>query len=98
MWDWKVTPFSSSLRSLASDITWKPPESVEDRPWPVHEAMQAAKRRDALGAGTQHEVIGVGEHDIGAERLHRLRVHRFHRRRRADRHEGGRANFSARQA
>ena len=27
-WERKVTPVSSSLRKLASDITWKPPESV----------------------------------------------------------------------
>lgn len=26
--DWKVTPSSVSLRRLASDITWNPPESV----------------------------------------------------------------------
>ena len=68
----------------------------QDRPRPVHELMQAAERCDALGAGPQHQVIGVGEHDIGAERLHRLRMHRLDRRRRADRHEGGRADLSAR--
>ena len=28
MCDWKVTPVSSILRSCASDMTWKPPESV----------------------------------------------------------------------
>ena len=28
MWLWKATPSSVSFRRLASDITWKPPESV----------------------------------------------------------------------
>ena len=45
----------------------------EDRPWPVHELMQAAERGDALGARPQHQMIGVGEHDIGAERMDILR-------------------------
>ena len=45
----------------------------EDRPGPVHEVMQAAERGDALGARAQHQMIGVGEHDIGAERIHILR-------------------------
>ena len=27
-WERKVTPSSSTLRKSASDITWKPPESV----------------------------------------------------------------------
>ncbi len=27
-WERNTTPLSSSLRRLASDITWKPPESV----------------------------------------------------------------------
>ncbi len=27
-WERKVTPCSSTLRKAASDITWKPPESV----------------------------------------------------------------------
>ena len=41
-------------------------------------------------------MIGVAEHDVGAERLDLLRVHRLDRRRRADRHEGGGADDSAR--
>ena len=28
--------------------------------------------RDALGAGPQHQVVGVAEHDVGARRLHLL--------------------------
>ena len=31
---------------------------------PIHEAVQTAERRDAFGAGAQHQVIGVGQHDI----------------------------------
>ena len=49
----------------------------EDRPRPVHEPMQAAERRDALGAGPQHQVIGVGEHDVGAGLAHLVRCMPF---------------------
>ncbi len=46
----------------------------EDRMRPAHEPVQAAERRDALGAGPQHQVIGVAEQDVGAGRAHRLRL------------------------
>ena len=32
MCDWNVTPLSSILRKVASDITWNPPESVRIAP------------------------------------------------------------------
>ena len=38
----------------------------EDRPVPVHEAMQAAQLGDEVVAGPQGEVIGVAEDDLGA--------------------------------
>ena len=34
----------------------------------MHEAVQAAELGDALGAGPQHQMIGVGEDDVGAGR------------------------------
>ena len=89
--DWKATPSSSILRSAASDMTWKPPESVRIGPgqW---RSVQAAERRDPLGAGPQHQVIGVAEDDVGAERRAPGRGHRLDRAGGADRHEGGRAD------
>ena len=38
----------------------------EDRTVPAHEAVQAAEPGDALGTGAQHQVVGVGEHDVDA--------------------------------
>ena len=38
----------------------------QDRALPAHELMQAAKPSDALRARPQHQVIGVGQHDVGA--------------------------------
>ena len=64
--DWKVTPVSSILRSCDSDMTWKPPESVRIGIRPVHKAVQPAEPRDPLGAGPQHQVIGIAEHHVGA--------------------------------
>ena len=62
---------------------------------PVHEFVQAAERSDPLRAGAQHQVIGVAEHDVGAELAHLLGIHRLDRRGGADRHEGRRADFAA---
>src|SRR5262249_23593461 len=59
----------------------------EDRPRPIHEAVQAAERRDAFGARTQYQVIGVGKHDVGAGCTHRLGREAFHRCLGADRQE-----------
>ena len=68
----------------------------EDRMGPVHEFVQAPERGDPLGPRRQHQVIGVGEHDVVAERPHRIRVHGLDGRGGADRHEGGRADHAAR--
>ena len=68
----------------------------KDRQRPVHEAMQAAERGDTLGARPQHQVIGVGEHDVGARRPHLIRIHALHGRLGADRHERRRAHPSVR--
>ena len=35
---------------------------------PIHELVQATERRNAFRTGPQHEVIGVGEHDVGTAR------------------------------
>ena len=76
-----MTPSSSSLRSFASDMTWKPPESVRIGRGQLAELVQAAEPRDALGAGPQHQVIGVAEDDVGAGRAHLVRIHRLDGRR-----------------
>ena len=68
----------------------------QDRVRPVHEPVQPAQPRDALGAGAKHEVIGVAEHDIGPERPDLLGIHPLPWRRRADRHEGRRADDAVR--
>ena len=49
--DWKVTPVSSSLRSCASDMTWKPPESVRIGPGQLAKACRppSAATRSAPG-------------------------------------------------
>ena len=92
MCDWKRTPSSLISRILDSDMTWKPPRVGEDRPVPAHEGVQAAEAGDALGAGAQHQVIGVGEDDVGAGRLHLVEVERLDGGGGADRHEGRRAD------
>ena len=40
----------------------------EDRAVPVHEPVQPARVCDDVGAGAQEEVVGVGEHDLRADR------------------------------
>ncbi len=68
----------------------------QDRPRPIHELMQAAQRRDPLGTWPKHQMIGVGEHNVGAEVFDRLRMHRLDGRGRPYRHEGWRADLTAR--
>ena len=44
----------------------------EDRAVPVHEGMQAAELGDGVRTGAHGQVVGVGEHDLGAQVLDRL--------------------------
>jgi hypothetical protein len=50
--------------------------------------MQPAEIGDALGAGAQHQVIGIGEDHREARRGDVARLHRLDGRGGADRHEG----------
>ena len=53
----------------------------------MHEPVEAAQPFDPLGTGPQHQVIGVGEDDLGAGQPDRLGRHRLDRGGGADRHE-----------
>ena len=68
----------------------------QDRPLPVHELVQPAQPVHPLRPRTQHQVIGVAQQDIRPGLAHRLGQHRLDGRRRAHRHEGGRADLAAR--
>ena len=54
--------------------------------------MQPAEPGNALGRGLQHQVIGVGQHHLGARLAHRLGGHGLDRGGGADGHEGGGSN------
>ena len=62
----------------------------EDRARPVHEFVQAAQRRHPLGAGPQHEMIGIAQQDLGPRGGDGFRQHGLDRARRAHGHEGRR--------
>ena len=62
-----VTPSSSTFGS--SENTWKPPRVGQRQPAPSGEPAEPAERGDRLGAGPQHQVVRVAEHDLGAELL-----------------------------
>ncbi len=68
----------------------------ENRLLPMHEAVEAAELGDALGTRAKHQVISVGEDDIGAGRRHVLGKHGLYRGPGADRHEGRRSHRPAR--
>src|SRR5579872_4804003 len=63
---------------------------------PVHEFVQAAQSRHPFGAWPQHQMISIAEQNVGAERAYFAGVHRLHRSRCSDRHEGWRSNGPAR--
>ena len=69
MCDWKAHALLGDLADLGQAHHLEAAGVGEDRPVPAHEAVQAAEPRDALGAGAQHQVIGVAEDDVGAGRL-----------------------------
>ena len=56
------------LRRAASDITWKPPESVRIGPGQAMKRCRPPRRATRSAPGPQHQVVGVGEHDLGAGR------------------------------
>ena len=68
----------------------------KDRIRPAHESVQPAKRGDALGGGSQHQVIGVAEQNLGARCAHVVMMHALDGRLRADRHEGRRMHDAMR--
>src|SRR5690606_11782474 len=69
----------------------------QDRPAPVHEAVQAAVRTHDVGPWAQHEVEGVTEHDVGAQVLELLGRHGLDAAVSADGHEGRRLYRAARE-
>jgi hypothetical protein len=59
----------------------------QDRSIPAHEAVQPAEPRDALMAGPQGEVVGVGQDDLDAGFVQVAGRQRLDRGLGADRHE-----------
>ncbi len=68
----------------------------QDRMRPADQLMQTAKPRHALRAGTQHQVIGIAENDIGAKLAHLIQIHGLDGTDSTDRHEGRRADDATR--
>ena len=83
------------LAQLGQRHHLKPAGIRQDRMRPVHELVQPAQLRDALGAGPQHEMVGIAQHDVRAQRPHLFGIHGLHGRRRAHGHEGGGADLAA---
>ena len=61
----------------------------QDRPLPIHERVQTTQPSHPLGAGAQHQMIGVAKNDVGAGRPHFFRAHRLDGRSGAHGHERG---------
>ena len=69
----------------------------QDRPVPVHEPVQPAHRLHHLRPRPQKQMVGVGQHDLGAGAFDLLGRERFDRGLRADRHEGRRVQCAVRE-
>ena len=59
----------------------------QDRAVPTHEAVEASKAFDPLGAGPQRQMVGVGKQHLGAQVVNLLWRERFDGRLGADGHE-----------
>jgi hypothetical protein len=68
----------------------------QHRAVPAGKGLQAAERRDTLGAGPQHQVVGIAEHDVGAGFAHVAPVQALHGSGRSNRHERGRPHHPVR--
>ena len=67
----------------------------ENRTGPVHEAVQPAERADQFMAGTQEEMVGVGEDNAGAQFLAQIALREaFDGALRTDRHKDGRRDVA----
>jgi hypothetical protein len=65
----EVHALLGDLAQLAEAEDLKAAGVGQDRPLPVHEAVQIAVAGDDLGAGARHQVKGVAEDDLGADGL-----------------------------
>ena len=70
----------------------------QDGPVPGHEAMEATELAYQLGARAQEEMVGIGEHDLGAGRGEIGRGQALDRALRRHRHEGRRLDRAVRGA
>ena len=61
------TPSSVTLAQIAQAEDLEAARVGEDRARPGHELVQTAQLADQLVAGTQKQVIGVGQDDLGVE-------------------------------
>ena len=85
--DWNVTPFSVIFLKGAEAPDLETAGVGEDRPVPMHEAMQAAVRADDLDAGPEHKMECIAENNLGAGFGDLLRRQALDRAVGADRHE-----------
>ena len=68
----------------------------QDRTVPAGEGLQAAQGGNAFGTRSQHQMIGIAEHDVGAGIAHLAPVQALHGASGADRHEGRRPHHAMR--
>src|SRR5262245_38842801 len=67
----------------------------QDRSVPTHELGKAPELSDHIHTRPKEKVVGVGEHDLGAEAAQLLWRDPLHRTDRSDGHERGRLDGSA---
>ena len=91
------TPSSVILRRLSQAEHLEAAGVGEDRPLPVHEAVQPAMRAHDFGARPQHQMEGVAQHDLRAEALELLGRHRLDGAVGAHGHEGRRLDDAVRE-
>ena len=92
----KLDPLFRHFAQSVQTHHLKPARIRQNRPLPIHKPVQAPKRCDTLGCGTQHQMIGIAQQNISTRRTDIFGQHGFHSRGRAHWHESGRANVAAR--
>ena len=88
--------FFGQLSQIREAHDLKPTRIGQNRTVPIHEFVQSAQLRNALGRGTQHQVIRVAKQNVGTGFADTFGHHGLYGRRRTNRHERRRANIAAR--
>ena len=92
----KRDAFLRDLPQLRQRENLIPPAVRQNRPIPIHEAMQSPEMANHLESRPNEQMVGVPQNDLRLQLAQLARAHRFHTSLRSHRHEGRRLDHTVR--